>query len=121
MRLKRLQVFNQIILLLPAQIQSLEAVVVFDHIQQSGKPTVVIKATLHMRKQPAQGCGAIGIVGGAISLEVVNADLRCLVRIPTRFSEERRNVTLRTSRFAVEDYFTSTCCCSIETASWWCG
>src|SRR5881227_3387539 len=82
--LQRLQELDQIVLLLRGQIQLLEFVVVVDHIEQGGEAPVVVEAALHVRKEAAQRCRAISIVGRALRLKIVYADLRGLVRVPAR-------------------------------------
>src|ERR1051326_1465232 len=94
----------------------LEAVVVVNHIEQSCKAPIVIKTALHMSEQSAQRSRAIRIIGRAIRLEIVNPDVRRLVRIPARLSKQRRNVTLSAGCFAVEDQFSASGGGSIKTA-----
>jgi hypothetical protein len=60
--LERLQVLNQIALLLITQAQSEEHIVVADHVEEGGKGTVVVETTLLMRPEPLEGRGAITLV-----------------------------------------------------------
>ena len=81
----------------------------------------MVKAAFHVREDSSQGGGAVRIVGRAIGLEIVYADLGCLVRIPTRLRKERRHVTSSAVCLALEQHFSTSRCCPVETTFWWRG
>lgn len=55
-----------------------------------------------MRRQSAQRGRAVASVRRSIRLKIVNPDLRALVGVPAGFGEERRDMTRRALRLAVE-------------------
>src|SRR2546429_639796 len=63
-----------------------------DHIRQGGEAAVVVKAAFGTVEEAAEGSGAIFSLGGALRLEVIDADLACAVHGPARLGEERRDV-----------------------------
>src|SRR5689334_6568013 len=101
--LKRLQVLNEICLLLLSQIRVEEAVVMLDHVAQRRETPVVIETTLFMCPEPFQRRRAITFIRRTFRLEIVDADLFRLVHIPTGLTKHRRHVTLRALRLAIEE------------------
>src|SRR6185503_5179024 len=99
LRLKRLQVFDQVELLLLSERQLEEVAVVVNYIQQRCEPPIVIKAALLMSPNPFKRRCAVRFIWRAFGLEIINADLPGLVHVPTGLGKQRRDVTHRTLRF----------------------
>src|SRR4051794_9492381 len=98
-----LEVLDQVALLSRRQAQSEAAVVVVDHAPERLEPAVVVEAALRVRPQPAQRGGAVHPGRRALGLEIVGADLRRPVQVPTALRELRRDVAGRALALAVED------------------
>jgi hypothetical protein len=69
-----------------------------------------------MSPKPFERRCTVGFIGRAFGLEVIDADLRSLVHIPTRLGKQRGYVTRRALSFAVEECLaanrTCFCCCT---------
>src|SRR5437763_2870223 len=100
--LEPLQVFDKILLLLVAEAQLEECVVMGHHIEQRREAAVVIEPALLMRPEPRQWRGAVHVRRRAVRLERVDADLGGRVQVVARLGEERRHVAARAPRLAVE-------------------
>jgi hypothetical protein len=85
--LQRLQIINQIAFLSISQVQSLKAVVVVDHIEQSRKATIVVETTCLMCPETSEWCGAVAFIWRTFRLKIVNADLGGRVHIPSGLGE----------------------------------
>src|SRR5512142_1788664 len=81
--LQRLQVLDEVALLRGRQREREGGVVVRDDRGQVGEAAVVIEAALGVREQALERRRAIALVGRALRLEVVDADLGGGVHVPT--------------------------------------
>src|SRR2546429_3937968 len=117
---KGLQKLHQGLFLIGAQAELLQLLIVLHHIIERGKATIVVKASLGVREQSAQGCRAVLLLAGTpFRLEVVHANLRRRVQVPSRLSEKWRNVACRTLSLAFEELATAVGGACIETAGGW--
>lgn len=85
-------------------------VVVLYDIVQRGKSAVMVKSALvNLLRVPErpQRSSAIASVWGPLGLEVVDADLLRLVRVPAGFGEQRRHVASAATPLRVEDLLSS--------------
>src|ERR1700680_2771657 len=82
--LQRRQILHQIGFLIPAELQTHATVIVVHHIAQSLEAAIVIEPALLVRKKPRERRRAIALIGRPASLEVIHADFRGRVSIPTR-------------------------------------
>src|SRR5215475_14072925 len=100
---QRLQIFNQIALLLRSQSQTKPGVVVIDHIQQSRKSSVVIEAAF-VRRLHEQAVLAdeeagevhcfVNTIRSAVGLKTIDANLGRRVQVPTRLSPKWLDMTV---------------------------
>src|SRR5262245_45921964 len=93
---QRLQELDEVALLLVAQAEAEELVVVGHHVDQRCKTSVVVEAALLMCPQSGERTRAVAVVGRAIRLEIVDADLAGGMQVPPGLGVQRRNVTART-------------------------
>src|ERR1051325_11895949 len=100
--LKPLQVFDKILLLLVAEAQLEELVVMGHHIEQRRETAVVIEPAPLMCPEPRQRRGAVHVRRRAVRLDRVDADLGGRVQVVAWLGEERRQVAARALRLAVE-------------------
>src|SRR5687768_15140715 len=91
-----------------------------NYIEQRSEATIMIEAPGLMGPQPAQRCGAVAAIGGTVGLEIVDADLGALVRIPTRFGVQRWYMALRTVGLAAKERFSTLGGCPVKAAIRWC-
>jgi hypothetical protein len=70
------QILDQILLVGIAELQAELCIVVVHHIEQRGKPSIVVESTFLMRPQPRQRRGAVHVSRRPIGLERVDSDLR---------------------------------------------
>src|SRR5262249_24963738 len=89
---ERLQIFDQVVLLLRGQAQLEEVVVVIPDSGERRKAAIVIEAALLMRPNSLERRRAVAPVGCPIGLEVVDPDLGGRVEVPARLAEERGHV-----------------------------
>src|SRR5215472_14976238 len=64
-----------------------------------------------------KGAGAIPLVGRTVRLKIVNTNLFWRMEIPSRFREQRRNMTGRTLCLPVEKFPSASGCVHIEASS----
>src|SRR6266705_3628259 len=114
--LQRLQVLDQIGLLLRVQPEHELPVVVLDHVAQRSEAAVVEEAALLVRPQSRQRGGAILAGRRAVGLEGIDSELGRRVQVVPRFREERRNVAGRALAPAVEDLLAQLCGSRVETS-----
>src|SRR5262245_7343540 len=81
--LERFEVFDQIVDLALAQSEREKAIVVVDDISQRGEAAVMVEAARLVRPETFEGRCAIALIGGAVGLEVVDADLGAGMHVPT--------------------------------------
>ena len=62
--LERLEIFNKVGLILLAEIQFPEVIVMIDDVQQSRKPSIVIEAAFHVGEESAQRRRSIAVIRG---------------------------------------------------------
>src|ERR1051326_5405020 len=100
-RRQRLQILNQIALLLRGQPEAEARVVVIHHIQQRREAPVVIVPTLIRRthkptvltnEDAGQVHRLVNIIRSAISLETIDANFRRRVQVPARLGPQWLNV-----------------------------
>src|SRR5690349_5962176 len=103
--LERLQVLDEVGLLLFRQVCVQERVVVVDHIAERGETSVVIEATFLVRPQSLQRRRPVTLVRRTLGLKIVNADLLRRVHVPTGLAKDRWYVTRRTLRWSIEHGF----------------
>src|SRR5262249_15726299 len=75
LRLERLQVLGQIVVLLVGQFQSQKGVVVVDDLPEARKPAIVVEAPLLVAPESREGCGSVHVRRRPVGLEAVDADL----------------------------------------------
>ena len=85
------------------QIEVERLVVVLDDGAQVGEAAVMVEAALLPREQTRERRRAVPLIGRSRGLEVVDADFLGGVHVPAGLGEERRDVTRRAARRAVED------------------
>src|SRR4030095_11789561 len=90
-----------------------------NHIQQRCEAPIVIEPALLMSPKPLERRSTICFIGRAFRLEIIYADFRRFVHIPTRFGKQRWNVTRRASCFAVEQRLPAHRSRFIEAILWW--
>ena len=93
--LQRLQILNQVGLLLRGQAQPELGVVVIHYVEQRGETPIMVKTASLVRPQPLQRGGAVLLVRCTVRLEVVNTQFLGGMHVPTGFSERRWNVAGR--------------------------
>src|SRR6185437_5798349 len=113
--LQRLQILDQVVDLTAVEAEAEERVVMLDYIGESGEAPVVIEAALGVRPQAAERRSAITAIGRAIGLEIVCTNFLALMHVPTRLSEERRNVASGAFRDAIKEFFAALGCFVIKT------
>src|SRR5438105_5613171 len=88
-----------------------------DDIREGGEPPVVIVAALAAcGGESAQRSGPVTSIGRARGLEVIDADLRAGVHVPSRLAVERGDVALSALGDALEDSLPALCRYLVETA-----
>src|SRR5207237_6738441 len=91
-------------LLLLGQPQIHVLVVVFHHLVQSRKSSVMIKTSLAMGEQAAQRGGAIAwFTGTAFCLKIIHPNFCRRVQVPSWFGEQRWHMARGAFRFAREE------------------
>jgi len=100
---ERLQVLDQVLFLLAAQAEPEEVVVVFDHVGKRREAAVVVETTLLVRPEASKRRSAVAPVGGAVGLEIVDADFLRRVQVPAGLRKDRRDVALRAPACPAED------------------
>src|SRR5882672_12829284 len=105
--LQRLQVLDQVALLLAVQPESEVDVVMLDDVPQSCKAPVVEEAAPLVRPQCRQRCGAVHVGRRAVGLKGIDPHLLGRVQVVPRFRIQRRNVAGRAFALAVEDLLAS--------------
>ena len=74
----------------------------------------MVEASFEVSEEVANGRRPVTLVRGAIGLEIVDADFRGGVQIPTRVSPEWLDVAVVASGLAAEQRVAATCCRGIE-------
>src|SRR6185437_12653378 len=100
--LEALQVLHEVALLAGRQMQAEAAVVVVDDIQQGLEAAIVEEATLGPRPETLELRRGVGVVGSAVGLEGVDADLRWRVLVVAGVGELRRHVAARARALTIE-------------------
>jgi len=90
-RLERLEVFEEVALLLRAERELLCRIVMVDDRGEIGEAAVMVEPAPGPREQPAQRRRAIAVIGGAAGLEIVYPDLARRVHRPAGLAEKRRH------------------------------
>jgi hypothetical protein len=68
-------------------------VVVVNHVRERGKASIMVEAAAHVREEATQWRSAVLLFARtAVRLKIVDSDFLCAVQVPSRFSEQRRNV-----------------------------
>src|SRR5205823_14471295 len=99
---KWFQVLGPVVLPLGGQTEVEERGVVVDHVEQRGETAVVEEAALAVREESLQRRGAVLLVGRALRLELIDADLRSGMHVPAGLREQRLHVAVAAFRLAVE-------------------
>src|SRR4029079_11992255 len=89
--------------------------VVIDDVEQSCKPTIVIKATGLVGPEPPERRRAVAFVRRTFRLEIVDADFRRRVHVPARFGEGGRNMAHSALRLTIEYGFAPRSSRAVET------
>ena len=66
-----------------------------DHIAECHEAPVVVEATFLMGEEPLERRRPVALVGRTIGLKIVDSNLGRRVHVPTRFGEQRGDVTRR--------------------------
>src|SRR5215216_2192954 len=74
-----------------------------DHLQQGGKPAVMVEAPLLMGPQAVQRGRPVPFIRRAIGLEIVDADLVGRMQIPARLGPDGLDVAGGAPRLAAEE------------------
>ena len=90
-------------LVLIAQPQAKKAVIMGDHVQQGGKPAVMVKTPFLMGPQAVQRGCPVPLIGRAMGLKIIDADLVGRVQIPTRLGPDGLDVAGGAPRLAAEE------------------
>src|SRR5262249_15562798 len=97
-------------------------VVVIDDRIQIGETSVVIEAAFKVRRKRTDRRRAIAHIGSAIGLEAVGTDVAGLMKIPSRLSPKRLDVTAVASRLATEQLVSTRSRSLVERYRWFrCG
>src|SRR5262249_48186940 len=86
------------------QSQAEAGVIVVDDGEEGGEPSVVKKASLGVCPQAWERSSAIGVIGRPVGLEIIDADFRAFMHVPTRFSKHGLDVAIGTSGATTKEF-----------------
>src|SRR5581483_12031417 len=103
-------------LLLRAQAQREEGVVVVDDVHQGREPAIVIEPALLVRPEAAERRRPVRAIGGAVGLEVVDPDVARGMHVPAGLGPDGLDVAGAAPRLAAEERVTALRGLRIEAA-----
>jgi hypothetical protein len=115
------QVLHQVQLFLVREFQAEALVIVSDHVQQRRKAAVMKEPAFLVGPESIEWGGAVAVIGGSVSLEVLTTDLVPRMQIPAGFAGDGLHMAARAVGLATEQGVPPCRGCGIETPRRWLG